>query len=115
MAQLPVKRRIQPQLISPLVGTVSNNAFTAASLGQASSSLAPFQSDAFEYVVPGPREDSEYALQHGIKGRRMLVELDCPSKEVNFKKVGACPSLAFPDFKERAGCVAQAYLPYFCG
>jgi hypothetical protein len=93
MAQPPVKRRIQPQLISPLVNGSSTTAFTATTLGGASSGLVRSSEVAFDYVAPGPKEDSEYAAQNGMKGRRMLVELNCPSKEINFKKVSACLSL----------------------
>ena len=96
MAQPPVKRRIQPQLISPLVGTSANNAFAVPVLGQAGSHLAPTQDDAFNYVIPGPREDSECATQNGMKGRRMIVALDRPSKDVNYKKVSMPTSTDLP-------------------
>ena len=95
MAQAPVKRRIQPQLISPLVGASANNAFAVPVLGQAGSHPAPTQDDAFSYIIPGLKEDAEYSSQNGMKGRRMIVTLDRPSKDVNYKKV-SMPNLGRP-------------------
>ena len=86
----PVKRRIQPQLVSPSyvprTAARPNAALNESEvLVQNHPASGPSR---VQQKIPDPKEDSETAASLGMKGRRIFVTLNTESQEINFKKVG---------------------------